>query len=110
MTLKELGTLAADLEIANEYAAEVAAKSIDCGTCNFDTPVIKLKATEKWLKDNFFNVMKWGKHDNTDGKTWFLLLDAKIYGQAQKRTDMAEAIASKLKEFGWQTGVYYAMD
>lgn len=90
-------------------AAARAVKCDDGGTCNFDTCVLyakgmQIKKLEAAIKevDNHLHVSKWGAGE------------FHIYGyengQANLRTSMVEAFEKVLRNYGFDTGVYYAMD
>lgn len=80
----------------------------DGGTCNFDTPMIRLKATERQLAQIDWQVMKYSKRQ-PDGSTWFLIF-INLSGQGNRRTRMAEAAAKSLQKSGYNAAVYYQMD
>lgn len=105
MTTKELDALEYALAKAN-WAAKVFVNSEDGGTCNFDTPMINIKATKKQISqlDYKLNKCTWGLW-----KGWYFV-EIPLSGQGNRRTRMAEAIARSLKNSGYETGVYYQVD
>lgn len=105
MTRKELDALEYALAKANQ-AAKLFANSEDGGTCNFDTPIINIKATQKQVASLDFELSKctWGLY-----KGWWFV-DLPLYGQGNRRTRMAEAIAKSLNESGFNARVYYQVD
>lgn len=89
-----------------DKAAMQFANSEDFGTCNFDTPVIRIKATEKQMASLDYKVIKVDEKGWRD--CWFVFLP--LMGQANRRTRMAEAAARSLIADGFEAGVYYQMD
>lgn len=80
--------------------------SEDGGTCNFDTPVIRIKATAKQMYSLDWHAEKIG------GRTWrgYWFLFVPLAGQANRRTRMAEAVAQSLAADGYDACVYYQVD
>lgn len=107
MNTKELDALEAAICKA-EAAAQKYADTEDGGTCNFDTPIIKVKATERQLAQMDWQVFKVGKRQ-PDGGTWYQIL-INLSGQGNRRTRMAEAAAKSLQESGYNASVYYEVD
>lgn len=108
MTSKEFEAMEMALLKANE-SAQAYANTEDGGTCNFDALAIKVKATEKQMKQLEWWSFKWMKRDPTDGKTWYVIgLD--YNGQGNRRTRMAEAACKSMEAQGYQSTVYYQMD
>lgn len=105
MTRKELDALEYALAKANQVA-KMFTNSEDGGTCNFDTPIINIKATQKQVASLDFKLSKctWGLY-----KGWWFV-DLPLYGQGNRRTRMAEAIAKSLNESGFNASVYYQVD
>lgn len=89
-----------------DKAARQFAESKDSGTCNFDTPVIRIKATEKQMASLDYKVIKVDEKGWRD--CWFVFIP--LMGQANRRTRMAEAAARSLIADGFEAGVYYQMD
>lgn len=90
-----------------EKAAREYANIDDGGTCNFDTPIIKIdKANKKRLAEMDWRVVP------VDGKIWkgwyFVFID--LHGQGARRTKMAEVAAESLKNEGFDAAVFYEMD
>lgn len=115
MTLEQLSLLAADIETANEYAEQFK-DTPDGGPSNFDQPAVKLRTTVKFLREHGMAVTRASKvfapwACRTEGGTWFLLgRMARTDGQGTRNTKMAQAIARKLKELGWEARVFYQLD
>jgi len=107
MTAKEIEALEMAI-LKAEKAARKYADTEDGGTCNFDAPAVKLKATERQLSGMEWPMMKWGKRQ-PDGGTWFVIL-INLSGQGNRRTRMAEAAAKSLQESGYDATVYYEVD
>lgn len=107
MKAKEIEALELAILRAENYAQKYAGTE-DGGTCNFDTPAIKLKATERQLACMDCPVMKWGKRCK-DGRTWFVLW-LNLDGQGYRRTRMAMAAAESLKASGYDVTLYQQMD
>lgn len=102
--------LADDLRQAAEVGYAAAAKSRDGGTCNFDAVCLKLKGWSKSL------VGAAAKQAGCPGYEW-RLYSSKYWvfplpgaGQADARTDAAEAMRDFLKAQGYEASVYYQMD
>lgn len=89
-----------------DKAARQFAESEDNGTCNFDTPVIRIKATEKQMASLDYKVVKVGEKGWKD--CWFVFIP--LMGQGNRRTRMAEAAARSLIADGFEAGVYFQMD
>ncbi len=98
--------LQAALVVAIE-AAKLAAPGDDGGSCNFDAPEVciprgrlaKVEALAKAVGLSTF------KSDNG-----YFVFTVPFGGQGFVRTRQAEAMAKVLKEHGFTTSVYYAMD
>ncbi len=80
----------------------------DGGTCNFDTPVLKLGSewTDERIKRafNLTGLRPYRVNENT-----ISVLDA-CEGQGFRRTAMAEAFRDSLKASGYEAYVEYQMD
>lgn len=107
MTAKEVDALEAAICKA-EQDSQKYADTEDGGTCNFDAPKIRLKATPRQLAAMDWRVYKIGRKQ-PDGFQWY---EIGIYlsGQGNRRTRMAKAAAESLKASGYESGVYYQMD
>lgn len=81
----------------------------DGGTCNFDGPVIKLPEgiKKKDLEGCSFRIEPISSKGLWKGWYWVYITQ---YGQANRRTTMAEAAAKSLEESGIEASVYYQMD
>nr|DAF90877.1 MAG TPA: hypothetical protein [Siphoviridae sp. ctnMR5] len=81
----------------------------DGGTCNLDCPTLCL---ERWRESDVkkacelanLSYSKWEDHYYN-----YHILGA-CYGQANRRTDMAEAFTQSMKASGYNAAVWYAMD
>lgn len=104
MTREETIKMGEAMLIANEYAKSFADTN-DGGSCNFDHPIIKInRLTQKQANSLPIRVSKcYG------GGGWWSVACA-LYGQAMRRTTMAEAFARKMCELGYECSVYYMMD
>lgn len=85
----------------------------DGGTCNFDTPVITLPEGIKPkdaqdIKDADGRPML-EKCGSRFWKGWWYV-NVPLYGQADRRTKMAEAASESLEKAGINASVYYQMD
>lgn len=78
----------------------------DGGTCNFDTPVVRIKASEKMMSQSDYRIVKVDEKGWKD--CWFVFLP--LMGQGNRRTRMAEAAAEVLRCNGFDAMVYYQMD
>ena len=80
----------------------------DGGTCNFDTPVLKLGS--EWTderRDRAFALT--GLRPYRISKSTIHVLDA-VEGQGFRRTAMAEAFRDSLRASGYEAYVDYRMD
>ena len=101
--------LTADLIAAKEHAAQFE-NNDDGGTCNFDAASLHLPRWDVKKIEEAFE--KAGLRTSTwklCGTTYHLVLGC-YSGQANRRTDMAEAVCDYLKKLGYSTMMYYAMD
>lgn len=105
MTKQELQKLAEALIKANECAMECASVA-DNGSCNFDTPMLLVKMTKKQAESLPVEVRKC-EYGIWKG-AWFVY--GNLWGQANRRTTMAEAISKSLNESGFDSAVYYQLD
>ena len=85
----------------------------DGGTCNLDSPVIMLpdgiKARDtRDLKDAYGRPLI----EKVGGGIWkgWYFVNVPLYGQANRRTKMAEAASKSLEESGIRSSMYYQMD
>lgn len=107
MTSKEVDALEMAICRAEKYAQKYA-DTEDGGTCNFDSPMVRIKATERQLASMNWRVWKWSKR-HADGTTWFVI-SMNLSGQGNRRSRMAEAAAESLKADGYETSIYSSMD
>lgn len=89
-----------------EQAAQKYNDTEDGGSCNFDTPIVRLNATRKQLASLDWVVEEIGNHLH---KGWYFV-GIKLSGQGNRRTRMAEAAAKSLKESGYEASVFYMVD
>ena len=80
----------------------------DGGTCNFDTPTLKL--TSEWKEADVNEAFKLtGLQPYKVEKGYYHILGA-CEGQGDRRTAMAETFRDSLKALGYNSHVYYQMD
>ena len=80
----------------------------DGGTCNFDTPTLKL--TSEWKEADVNEAFKLtGLTPYKVAKNVYHVLGA-VEGQGFRRTAMAEAFRDALNSLGYDSHVYYQMD
>lgn len=105
MTDKEL----LDFEKALSKAEKLALQYVDTedgGTCNFDTPIVRLKATKRQIAELDWELVK---IETYPYKGWYFV-GIPLSGQGNRRTRMAEAAAQSLCASGYEAKVYYQMD
>lgn len=103
MTKEEVRLLKIAIDKAKDESMKFA-NSEDGGSCNFDTPVLSLKATKTQLQGLPLTKITYGLWKGD----WFV--DLPLYGMGNRRTRMAEAIAHSLRESGFDASVYYQLD
>lgn len=83
----------------------------DGGTCNFDTPAIRLPGVrEKFLKECAAEAgIDVDPFDWFGGRRYYWVR-VPMYGQANRRSRMAEAACRKLKELGLPATMYSQAD
>ncbi len=83
----------------------------DGGACNFDTPAIQLPGIrEKFVQDCATEAgISASAFDWLGGRRWFFVL-VPSYGQANRRSIMAEAACHRLKELGLEALLYCQAD
>ena len=83
----------------------------DGGTCNFDTPAIRLPGMRERLVQECANEagISASAFDWLGGRRWFWI-HVPNHGQANRRTRMAEAGCRRLKELGLQARMYCQAD
>ena len=80
----------------------------DGGTCNFDTPTLKL--TSEWKESDVNEAFKLtGLQYYKVDEDYYHILGA-CEGQGFRRTEMAKAFRDSLKEQGYTSYVHYQMD
>ena len=108
MTQEIIEKLTQDLETAKLQAMAVASElKGDTGTCNLDTPLIKVVGTnEKELRDLFGEEYGINKYNGD----WYQVGFKVLQGQANKRTIMAREFSNTLLDLGWHSIVHYVID
>lgn len=93
-----------------QKAALRESKTEDGGTCNFDFVTIKINIPRKYLQRTAVNLEKMLVSDW--GRTWEGHYRVKIplLGQANRRTNMAEAACQSLLNDGYEAFMFYMMD
>jgi len=102
-----------DLKAALEIAREVAAKTEDGGTCNFDAPVLLLPTTGKGCRTAKRVAKETIEAAGLDSFEWrknALVIQIHCGGQGASRTRSAEAFERELRARGYETTMYYQMD
>lgn len=105
MATLDLNKLMNDILNANN-AAFMYSEVEDGGSCNFDTPIVKIKLSRKEkesMKDLLIPV------DERGYRGWYFV-DITLMGQGNRRTTMAEAAAKYLQAEGYEASVYYQLD
>jgi hypothetical protein len=94
-------------------AAALAAdpgQEADGGTCNFDTPAVCLPGT----REKFVEECATAAGISTSAFKWFrsryFFVFVPLYGQANRRSNMAEAANRRLKELGFDALLYCQAD
>src|SRR5262249_28043600 len=95
-------------------AAALAAdpgQAADGGTCNFDTPAIRLPGTrERFVQECAAEAgITASAFDWLGGRRWFFVF-VPLHGQANRRSIMAEAACRRLKELGLHAAMYCQAD
>lgn len=102
--------LLTDLSEAVEKAKEIAIKTDDGGTCNFDCCVLFLpRYNEEKTVEAIRDAGLSGFKSNHFGKVCYMLNNP-IFAQGNQRTVQAEKINEIMKSKGYDTAVYYQMD
>ena len=91
------------------YSEALKLKDVDDGgTCNFDTPTLKL--TSEWKEADVNEAFKLtGLRPYKVDEDYYHVLGA-VEGQGFRRTAMAQAFRDCLVELGYNSHVYYQMD
>lgn len=104
----DFAKLTKDLTTSKNYAIIVGTKdNEDGGTCNFDTFVlladyVRFDLLKTAVENAGLRVSKWGRgRYHIFGYEW---------GQGNLRTRMVEAFETSMRNLGYKTSVYYAMD
>lgn len=98
------------LKKANEAALTVS-DTDDGGSCNFDSPVIRLP---RWKDYEIKQAIELSGVDISDQLSgwWkgYRFVSTTMHGQAYRRTKMAEAAKKSLAADGYDVSMYYQMD
>lgn len=105
MKANELKALGEALLRAQAAALECANVN-DGGSCNFDQAVLGVRLTKKQAETL---PVRLEKCNYGFWKGWWFV-HTPLYGQAMRRTAMAEAAAKSLSESGYDASVYYMLD
>lgn len=104
----DFAKLTKDLIKSKDYAISVGTKdNEDGGTCNFDTFVlladyVRFDLLKTAVENAGLKISKWNRGCyHIYGYEW---------GQANLRTRMVEAFENSMRNLGYKTGVYYAID
>lgn len=100
------------IEAAGRAAMEFVGVE-DNGTCNMDSPIImlpegiKVRETRE-MKDSYGRLLI----EKVGGGIWkgWYFVNVPLYGQANRRTKMAEAASKSLEQAGITASVFYQMD
>lgn len=99
----------AALEAAVNEAARVALKYKDAddgGACNFDTPLLAVKIPKRLRDATALHLARcWGRYSKC-----YIIEDIPLYGQGDRRSEMAEAACESLRTSGYAATMYYQMD
>lgn len=106
MKASELKHLADALLRANESAMTKSGVD-DGGSCNFDTAVIKLRGIRAREAEQL--PVRLSKITSGYWKGWYFVF-GELWGQGNRRTAMAEAMAKSLENDGYESAVYYQLD
>ena len=96
--------------IRAKEAALLFAGVNDGGTCNFDSPMIRLYRWRQAEIEEAFNGTGLRYFDTTIFGTKYYVVCGGAYGQANRRTTMAEEMCRIIKEAGFEATMYYQMD
>jgi hypothetical protein len=110
MKSEKVNKLIETIKRANK-AALLIDNEEDGGTCNFDTAIIKL---DRWREEEIQQVSKeTGIRIGERLSGWhkgFRFVFTEMYGQANRRTRMAEAAYKSLEKDGFEVSMYYQAD
>lgn len=102
--------LANDLAEAHIKALHETANVDDGGTCNFDSPVLKLPRWNKELVRKAADMAGVGCFPWHIGEPGWWVFVPRVGAQANRRTKCAELMSKFLKELGYDASMYYQMD
>ena len=105
MATLDLNKLTNDILNANN-AACMFSEVEDWGTCNFDTPIMKIKLSRKEREAMKDLLQPVGERAYKD----YYYVEVSLWGQGDRRTAMAEAAARHLKAEGYEASVRYMVD
>lgn len=82
----------------------------DIGTCNFDSVTLKISIPAKFITETWVRLEKMLIRDY--GRRWrgYYMVDIPLYGQAERRTRMAEAACNALRSAGYNAIMFYQCD
>jgi hypothetical protein len=95
-----------DLKVAKEKALAYKNET-DGGTCNIDTPLIKLEGTNEQELQELIGEEYGVCHYNGD---WYEIAFKVMSGQAHRRTMMAMEFILTLRELGYKSYVHWVID
>ena len=102
--------LATDLAHAHAVALADSANVDDGGTCNFDSPTLRLPRWNKAHVQEAARVAGVGCFSWTGWGSPEWVICPRVPGQANRRTKCAERMHEVLTELGYDSGLYYQMD
>lgn len=84
----------------------------DGGSCNFDSPVLKIAGFSKQDLQEVSKASGVEIGDKLSSRMWkgYAFVQVPLYGQAMNRTRMAEAAQDELEKWGLESAMYYQMD
>lgn len=82
----------------------------DGGTCNFDSPMLRLYRWRQTEIEEAFNGTGLNCFATTIFGTKYYVVCGGAYGQANRRTAMAEEMCRIIKAAGFDAEMYYQMD
>lgn len=82
----------------------------DGGTCNFDSPMIRLFRWRQSEIEEAFNGAGLRYYDTTIFGTKYYVVCGGTYGQGNRRTAMAEEMCRIIQAAGFDATMYYQMD
>lgn len=99
-----------DALAAAEINAMQYSESEDGGSCNFNQAIVKLSLTAEQRKElAAMGLLSSMPSYYGRGRGWYFV-ETSLYGQANRRTRMAQASAKALQLAGYNATVYYQLD